>query len=184
MKNPRLCPGRQDCQGPSPSAHSTAPSPESLHWQPSPCSTHRQGFGIVSLSCHSPPLSLCGALDHEVSQPLAAASGVESPKLQGFPECWMPLWICNSCSWTPHKTMQSKLLQTKYMARMCWELAAWLEGMAREGGETRSAFSLCVQLGNAWDPLKDFNMALEGKSWRRFSCKKLDGDWRVQRAWE
>lgn len=84
----------------------------------------------------------------------------------------MPHWIRNSCAWTLNKTMQSKLLQTKYMVRMCWKLAAWLEGMAREGGETWSAFFFCVQLDNAWDPLKDFNMGLEGKSWRRFSCKK------------
>lgn len=62
------------------------------------------------------------------------------------------------------------------MVRMCWKLAAWLEGMAREGGETWSAFFFCVQLDDAWDPLKDFNTGLEGKSWRRFSCKKLDGD--------
>lgn len=72
--------------------------------------------------------------------------------------------------------MQSKLLQTKYTVRMCWKLAAWLEGTAREGGETWSALFLCVQLDNAWDPLKDFNMVLEGKGWRRFSCKKLDED--------
>lgn len=72
-------------------------------------------------------------------------------------------------------TMQSKLLQTKYMVRMCWKLAEGLEGMAREGGETWSAFCLCVQLDHAWDPLKDLNVGLEGKSWRRFSCKKLDG---------
>lgn len=80
--------------------------------------------------------------------------------------------------------MQSKLLQTKYMARMCWELAAGLEEVAREGGETWSAFPLCVQLDNAWDPLKDSNTGLEGKSWRRFSCEKLDGGWRVQCAWQ
>lgn len=38
--------------------------------------------------------------------------------------CWMPLWICNPCTWNPCEPVQSKLLQTKYMFRMCWKLAA------------------------------------------------------------
>lgn len=61
----------------------------------------------------------------------------------------MPHWICNPCAWNPHETMQSKLLQTKYMVRMCWKLAVELAGVAREGGEKWSACFLHVELDNA-----------------------------------
>lgn len=52
----------------------------------------------------------------------------------------MPCWICNPCTWNPHERMQSELLQTKYMVRMCWELAVQLVGAAREGGGEWSTF--------------------------------------------
>lgn len=145
----------------------------------------RCGFGIVSLTCHLPPLSYSCALDQAMSRPLAAAwQWAESLKWQALSEAAG----CLAGYVIPALGTRTRQCKANCCRLNIWSgcvgswQCSWLGQPGKEEGNGQ--LSLSIALYDARGPLKDFNMVLERKSWRRLRHKKLDGGWRVQRAWE